>query len=80
MQIFGLRLGKSNPDLNEHVDFSLFDLDDQLREALMRILPVWSQSHVHSISPREFGKGWRVSHSSVVPGPGYDRDVPAVLP
>ncbi len=76
IQIFGLRLGNANPELKKPLKFSLPDLKEQLGEALMKISPVWSQSHVHTVAPREFGKGWRVSRSLTTPGHGYERRVP----
>lgn len=76
MQVFGLRLGNANPELNEPITFSLSDLEDQLGKALMEISPIWSQSHVHTEASRVDGKGWRLSRSSTTPGTRYECAVP----
>lgn len=65
-QVFGFRLGASDPALTgANLVFSRFLLENQLGEAILKKFPVLSQLHVYDETV-ELGCGWRVSPSSRV--------------
>lgn len=66
MQVFDLRLGKSNPSANQAHLFSLDELEDELGAALLKKYPVMSQMHIHAL-PSAHAKGWRFSRRSIIP-------------
>ncbi|RYP45314.1 hypothetical protein DL768_008328 [Monosporascus sp. mg162] len=79
MQVFGFRLGESNPSYNKansNKSISLADLEDELGLALMKFSPVLSQCFRHDAWPRQRGKNWRISRQSTVPGPAFTKQMP----
>lgn len=76
MQVFGFRLGRSNPHSKPDVVYTLGELEDELGAALMQLSPVLSQCFRHVTWPRERGKSWRVMRNSTVPGRAFTGDMP----
>lgn len=66
MQVFGLQLGSSSPNMDSSRTFSLEELNDQLGAALLEQDPIMSQLFLHQSSYLP-GKGWRISRHSIVP-------------
>ena len=74
-QIFGLRLGKSNPS-NMKSSYSLEELEDELGAQLMRDNPVLSQNFVHYNSTLRIGKRWRLARNLENPHMSFNYDSP----
>jgi len=67
MQVFGFRLGQSNPHSKPDSVYTLLELEDELGLALMEFSPVLSQNFKHVAWPRDRGKNWRISRQSTIP-------------
>lgn len=66
MQVFGLRLGISDPDIPRNsAPMDLPELELQLEQRLIKCY-LLSQLHVHTL-PTGFGQAWRINNSSRIP-------------
>lgn len=68
MQVFGFRLGQSDPSAQPGYKPTLPELEDQLGIALMELCPTLSQCFRQVVVPRATGKNWRVGPLSAMPG------------
>lgn len=76
MQIFGFRLGQSNPQAHQGAKFTLPELEDELGLALMKLCPVFSQAFRQVTAGRDVGSNWRIGSFCTVPGPGFTGRMP----
>lgn len=76
MQVFNVRLGRSNPEADPEAVFSLTDLEDELGVALMKICPVFSQCFQRTSLVSREGENWRVCAESTVPNRGITNNMP----
>lgn len=65
MQVFNLKLGKSDPACPPGAHFSIEELQDQLGTALLEKYPIMSQLFIHEQVPGT-GEGWRMGTRSVM--------------
>lgn len=74
MQVFGFRLGASDPNAHPSLDFTLPQLEEQLGQALVDFNALLSQAFIDMSGTREAGSRWRPGGASITPS--YDGLVP----
>lgn len=67
MQVFGFRLGESDPAAEPGVQFTLAELEEQLGAALVQFNPILSQSFINADGFRAMGEGWRPGPRAMTP-------------